>query len=228
MGNHYHLLVETPKANLSMGMRQLNGVYTQDFNRKHKRVGHLFQGRFKSILVQKESYLLELARYIVLNPVRAGMVHGAGEWRWSSYRATAGYELVLPWLCVDVLLSHFAKQIKLACEKYREFISDGAGQPSPWEALRNQVFLGDDEFVEDMRSLLDPEKPLAEVPSAQRRKKAEALSACENMCGNRNEAITRAWESGGDKMKEIADYFDVHYSTVSKILRTSRDSRFKT
>jgi putative transposase len=70
MTNHYHLLVETPKPSLSLGMRQLNGIYTQSFNRRHRRVGHLFQGRFKAILVQKESYLLELCHYIVLNPVR--------------------------------------------------------------------------------------------------------------------------------------------------------------
>ena len=74
MSNHYHLLVETPDGNLSRGMRHLNGVYTQRFNRRHKKVGHVFQGRYKAILVQKENYLLELSRYIVLNPVRAGMV----------------------------------------------------------------------------------------------------------------------------------------------------------
>ena len=90
MGNHYHLLVETPEANLSKGMRQLNGLYTQSYNRNHNRVGHVFQGRYKAILVEKQSYLLELARYIVLNPVRAQMVHVAGDWQWSSYRATIG------------------------------------------------------------------------------------------------------------------------------------------
>lgn len=90
MSNHYHLLIETPDANLSQGMRQLNGVYTQRFNRVHGRVGHVFQGRYKGILVEKDSYLLELARYIVLNPVRAGMVRSAKDWPWSSYRATCG------------------------------------------------------------------------------------------------------------------------------------------
>ena len=89
MGNHYHLLVETPDSNLSKGMRHLNGVYTQRFNRNQGRVGHVFQGRFKAILVEKENYLLELARYIVLNPVRARMVRSAKEWPWSSYGATA-------------------------------------------------------------------------------------------------------------------------------------------
>lgn len=82
MSNHYHLLLETPDGNLSQGMRQLNGVYTQRFNRNHKRVGHVFQGRYKAIIVQKDTCLLELARYIVLNPVRAGMVHAAKDWPW--------------------------------------------------------------------------------------------------------------------------------------------------
>jgi putative transposase len=90
MDNHYHLVIETPDGNLSKGMRQLNGVYTQTFNRRHHRVGHLFQGRFKGILVQKESHYLEVCRYVVLNPVRAKAVKHPREWAWSSYRATGG------------------------------------------------------------------------------------------------------------------------------------------
>jgi len=85
MGNHYHLAVETPDGNLSKGMRQLNGVYTQTSNRRHVRVGHLFQGRYKAILMDGDAYLLELTRYVVLNPVRARMVAGPGDWRRSSY-----------------------------------------------------------------------------------------------------------------------------------------------
>ena len=88
MNNHYHLLIETPAGNLSKGMQLLNGIYTQKFNRIHNRVGHVFQGRFKAILVDKDSYLLELSRYIVLNPVRAQMVTSPHEWKWSSYLAT--------------------------------------------------------------------------------------------------------------------------------------------
>ena len=98
MDNHYHLLIETPDGNLSKGMRQLNGVYTQYSNRRHRRVGHLFQGRYKAILIDGDSYLLELARYVVLNPVRAGMVKGPGEWPWSSYLAMVGKQSSPPWL----------------------------------------------------------------------------------------------------------------------------------
>ena len=89
MDNHYHLLVETSSADLGRGMRQINGVYTQRFNRAHGRAGHVFQGRYKAILVEKQAYLLELSRYVVLNPVRAGMVAKPGDWMWSSYRRTA-------------------------------------------------------------------------------------------------------------------------------------------
>jgi REP element-mobilizing transposase RayT len=92
MGNHYHLLAETLTANLAGGMRQLNGLYTQRFNRRHKRVGHVFQGRYQAIVVQKDRHLLELCRYVVLNPVRAHMVEDVGAWPWSSYRVTVGQQ----------------------------------------------------------------------------------------------------------------------------------------
>ena len=91
MTNHYHLMVETPDGNLAKGMRQLNGVYTQRINRRHRRSGHVFQGRYTAVLSKCDAHLLELARYVVLNPVRAGMVD-AQAWRWSSYRATTGEE----------------------------------------------------------------------------------------------------------------------------------------
>ena len=97
MGNHYHFLIETPDANLSRGMRQLNGVYTQTSNRNHNQFGHVFQGRFKGILVEKETYLLALARYIVLNPVRARMVRHAKDWPWSSYGSTSGDQPAPDW-----------------------------------------------------------------------------------------------------------------------------------
>ena len=98
MPNHYHLLLETPEANLSRAIRHLNGVYTQAFNRRHRRVGHLFQGRFKAILLEKDAHLLALCRYVVLNPVRAGLVRHPRAWGWSSYRATAGEESAPTWL----------------------------------------------------------------------------------------------------------------------------------
>ena len=98
MSNHYHLLARTRLGNLSQGMRHLNGVYTQRSNRRYGRSGHVFQGRFKAVLVDEEAYLLEVARYVVLNPVRAGMVAEVGQWPWSSYAATVGLSEAPPWL----------------------------------------------------------------------------------------------------------------------------------
>ncbi len=108
MDNHYHLLLETPEANLSKAMRQINGVYTQAFNRRHGKVGHVLQGRFKAILVDRDRYLLELCRYVVLNPVRARITRKPDTYRWSSYRASAGLAPVRPFLTTDWLLSQFA------------------------------------------------------------------------------------------------------------------------
>ena len=128
MTNHYHAVVETPDANLSKGMRQLNGVFTQRFNRRHGLVGHLFQGRFKGILVERDAYLLELARYVVLNPVRAGMVFGAVEWSWSSYRAMMGESACPSWLESDWILGQFGQNRKTARKHYKAFVEAGGGQ----------------------------------------------------------------------------------------------------
>jgi len=222
MSNHYHLLIETPDANLSKGMRQLNGVYTQAFNRSNDRVGHVFQGRYKSILVDKQSYLLELARYIVLNPVRAEMVRSARDWRWSSYRATAGQVSAPKWLSVDWLLASFGSKKANAVAAYKQFVSDGRGRPSPWRELRNQVYLGGDEFVKTMLALIDGNKELSEIPVSQRRARPESLEFYKERATDRNEAIVAAYRSGGYSLKEVGDYFGLHYSSVSGILKNHK------
>ncbi|NNJ95622.1 MAG: hypothetical protein HKP12_00490 [Gammaproteobacteria bacterium] len=158
MTNHYHLLIETNRPTLSKGVKYLNGTYTQHFNRRNKRVGHVFQGRYKAILVQKENFLLELARYIVLIPVRTRMVCRAVDWPWSSYRATAGYRHDHALLTTDWLLAAFAKGKKEAQIRYRRFVQEGKNQPSAWESLKNQVFLGTDQFVEDMQCKINPKQ----------------------------------------------------------------------
>lgn len=219
MSNHYHLLLETPDANLSQGMRQLNGVFTQRFNRYHKRVGHVFQGRYKSILVEKEAYLLELARYIVLNPVRAQMVRSAKDWPWSSYRATAGFKKTEKWLTVNWVLSSFSSRKVTAVKLYREFVSAGRNQPKPWEQLRNQIYLGSDEFVDDMQCKISLETKLSEIPSTQKRQVAKPISFYEEKFVDRNTVILKAYASGGYSMKDIGDYFNLHYSRISRIIK---------
>ncbi len=166
MRNHYHLLIETPRANLVRGMRRFNGVYTQAFNRKRKKPGHVFQGRYKSILVDKENYLMELCRYIVLNPVRAKMVAGPAEWAWSSYGATAGMVKAPSWLAAEEVLSLFSGRRA----NYRRFVMEGIGEGSIWDELRGQIYLGDEKFLERMQELAEG-KPMREVAKAQRRPK---------------------------------------------------------
>src|SRR5450759_1574712 len=155
MDQHYHLLIETPRGNLSPGMRQLNGVYTQRFNRRHARSGHIFEGRFKAMLIERRSYLLELARYIVLNPVRAKMIKNPGRYRWSSYPATVGAVASPAWLSADWILGRFAKTRSVAQRRYAEFVAQGSNLPSPWRELKGQVLLGSEAFVDQMRPLLE-------------------------------------------------------------------------
>lgn len=154
MGNHYHVLVETPEANLVAGMRRLNGVYTQFFNRRHNLVGHVLQGRYKSVIVDRDAYLLELARYIVLNPVRAGLVRDAKDWPWSSYRGTAGLAPVPHWLSVDAIAGQFGDHSVVAQQVYRDFVRDGVRAPSPWGELQGQSYLGGESFLREIKGLL--------------------------------------------------------------------------
>jgi REP element-mobilizing transposase RayT len=169
MGNHYHLLLATPEATLSRGMRQLNGDYAQHFNRRHGRDGHVFQGRFKAILVQREAHLLEVARYVVRNPVRAGLVKAPADWEWSSYRATAGLEPAPAWLDASFLLEIFGARRATAAAKYREFVADGAAPAyEPWKQVVGQIYLGSPAFAEAARVARAAPEKAREVPRRQR------------------------------------------------------------
>jgi REP element-mobilizing transposase RayT/predicted DNA-binding protein (UPF0251 family) len=220
MPNHYHLVIETPEANLALGMRQLNGVYTQRFNRRHKRVGHVFQGRYKAIVVDRDAYLLELCRYVVLNPVRAGLVDEAQEWPWSSYRATVGLAPTIVPLYTDWLLSQFRSSRKTAIKRYIRFVSDGmSGGKSVWKHLRQQIYLGDDAFVERIKLKFVRSGPLTEVPRAQWKPSGKSLEEYAAASMDRHEAMARAYLEGGYRMNEIAARFGVHYATVSRAVK---------
>jgi putative transposase len=220
MTNHYHLLVETVDANLSVGMRQLNGLYTQRINRRHGLVGHLFQGRFKAILVQKEAHLLELSRYVVLNPVRAGMVALPEEWQWSSYHLVMTDGVAPEWLDLDWLLGQFGAQRNAARLAYESFVLQGIGLSSPLEATKHQLLLGDEQFIErhqgDAKS-----RDLREMSMAHRRSLALSLESYAAQSNHRNQAMALAYQSGAYTMQQIAEHFGVHYRTVSRIVRAA-------
>ena len=219
MTNHYHLVVETPDANLSQGMRQLNGVYTVRFNRQHGRVGHLFQGRYKAILVDKSAYLMELGRYVVLNPVRARMVATPDLWPWSSYCHTTGRFDSPEWLATDATLRHFGSDSDEAIFRFVRFVAEGVNV-NIWEHLKQQIYLGDEGFInEQLSHRVKTPLMLSEVPHKQKRKAPLPLAYFFNNADSRNEGMINAYQSGGYTLAEIAGYVGLHYSTVSRIVR---------
>ena len=215
MDNHYHLLIETPKPSLSMGMRQLNGLYTQAYNRRHRRVGHLFQGRFKAILVEKEAHLLELCRYVVLNPVRAKMVKHPEKWGWSSYQMTAGEAAIPDYLTADWILGQFGSRLHGAQRRYRQYVAEGIGTSSPWEKLQGQIYLGSKDFVREHQ----PDRLIREVPRKQTQAHRPELKELFSVKKNLDPLIREAYRRYGYRMAEIGVHLGVHYSTVSRWLR---------
>lgn len=169
MTNHYHLVVQTPQPNLSRGMHWLNGAYAGWFNRVHGRCGHLFQGRFKAFLIDKEAYFAEVLRYVVLNPVRAKMVERPEDYKWSSYRATGGLVTALEWLDLETALLLFGSDPEKAHAGYREFVLEKIGcEDRLWEKLTNQLYLGGEAWTKAMRNLVESKPRSTDHPRIQR------------------------------------------------------------
>ncbi len=224
MGNHYHLVVETLNGNLARGMRQLNGEYTRRFNFRNATVGHLFQGRYKAILVQRQTYLLALVRYVVLNPVRAGMVATASAWPWSSYSMTCCDVPAPNWLDTVWLLSQFAAQRSPAVHAYREFVAAGRDGASPLANTRHQFILGDDAFVKQFNAgeaLVDK----TETSRSQKKGVSLALHEYRASFDDRREAMAHAYLDGAYTMAEVAEHFSVHYKTVSRAVHAFEAAR---
>ncbi len=246
MGNHYHLLVETLRGELNHALRYLNGVYTQSFNRRHGRVGHLFQGRYKAILVEKESYLLQLSRYIHLNPWRLRRSEDAFTYRWSSLRAYVGKAAIPPWLTVKEVLSYYGGKGK---KGYRGFVLEGikGGVKTPWEEVRGQAVIGSEGFVEEM-----VERYLKGM------RDRKELSGIREIVGARPEDVLREVRKhfgieGGEisgrgqryteprylasyllrryclmSLREIGERVGLHYSAVGNAIRRVRESPTRT
>jgi putative transposase len=169
MTNHYHFVIHLTAATLSSGMKWLNSGYAQAFNRRHERVGHLFQGRFKGRLVQEEAYLAEVLRYVALNPVRAGMVARPEDYRWSSHRAMAGLDEVPPWLAIDRALRWLAPRRDIAQALYRRYVDEGIGlDRCPWDDVIGGIYLGTESWVEDLREVIESKPRSDEYPMEQK------------------------------------------------------------
>jgi len=219
MTNHYHLLIETPDGNLGQGMRQLNSVYSRYYNRRHGLVGHVLQGRYHAILVQKESYQLELARYIVLNPIRAGIAKKLGDWEWSSLQFMLGDRPSPSWMETSWLLNSFGADPVSARQAYLAFLLAGIDAKSPLEQVAFQCILGDDTFIAQHRKSATAEIS-GEIAREQRRAIALPLEEYATKFSPREVAMAEAYHSTVYTMNQIAAYFQVSVKTVSRAIAT--------
>ena len=221
MDDHYHLVVEVPAANLSKGMRQLNGVYTQHVNRRHDQEGPIFQGRFKSVLIEKRNYLLPVCRHIVTNPSRQPELGSYSSYKWSSYRALAGQVKTPGFLHQVDVLNHFGKREKDAQRKYREYVKEGANAESPLDQRSNQVLLGSPRFLNEMQPILHGERLSKKGPkTAKRRRSLNSMfkKVDDKTRPERNKLIKKAHLDFGYTLMEIGEHLGLHYTTVSKVI----------
>ena len=253
MGNHYHILLRTNRSNLSRAMQWLGATYTRRFNNKHLRSGHLFQGRFKNIIVQNDAYLMQLSCYIHRNPSRAGIVKRLVDYSWSSYPAYAYGKAHPKWLNLDVILSQF--RVKERHRLYREKVQRYSKEETRlWEDFRHGLYLGTREFVENLKSTFLTDNAHTEIPQQAKLLKASNPKAllekaarildCNPMdyrrslrisgqcVDKRDLLIYLLWETGLYKNREIGDLLGLTYSSISRRAnitraRISKDSKFK-
>jgi putative transposase len=244
MNNHYHLLLETPSGNLPQIMRHINGSYTNYFNIKRERSGHLFQGRYKAILVEMDEYAKELSRYIHLNPVRAKMVQTPEEFVWSSYRFYIGHQKPTEWLHRDFILGYFGKKVPAAQKTYQRFVNALVNQEydSPLEEVVSSTLLGSADFIAFIKdNFLSTKKPDKELPALKELvKKASMQDIFEEVEMDftqdkglaRNVKMYLCQRNTGKKLKEIGLHFGIGESGVSQACnrvaqKLEKDKRLK-
>ncbi len=231
MDNHYHLVAHTRQANLSRLMQRLNGVYTQAYNRRHNKVGHLFQGRFKGILVDKNAYLLEVCRYVDLNPLRARMVRDPANWPWSSYRAHTGKAEAAAWLDTPAVHGFLlgreatsASDRRRAGAQYAGLVAAGKGVKLWDEALSGQIFLGGEDFVQRMQARVGADQGhSADIPRAQRRKTSKSVEQYLAHRLGRDQGICLAATEGQHSLTAISKQAGLSVSRVSRIVKQYED-----
>ncbi len=232
MGNHYHLLLETPRGNLSQIIHHINGAYTTYFNIKRGRFGHLFQGRFKGILVDRDAYCKELSRYIHLNPVRAGIVKVPSEYRWSSYRYFIGEERKPHWLTMEVVLEDFGGEGRKGYRGYREYVEGREAEKleSPLKRVVASTFLGSEEFIDSIRVRYLKKKRLDKrnIPALRGVFRGPSLEEIERVVDRvlgkdhilyKKMCIYLNHRYSGMKLEEIGKYYEMKGSTVSQLSR---------
>lgn len=231
MDNHYHILLQTPEGNLSQIMHHINGAYTNYFNTKRKRTGHLFQGRYKAFLVSIDEYAKELSRYIHLNPVRAGMVEKPGEYRWSSYKDYISLNNPPNWLHTDFVLNLIDKNVKVARAGYKRFVESmvGVEYESPLKDVFASTILGSRDFINEIREKhLDRKKRDRDLPDLKffhERPGIEEIIKKVAMIMNEDAMLTRRVQLylchrfSGKKLKDIGDHFGIGVSGVSQASR---------
>jgi REP element-mobilizing transposase RayT len=222
MGNHFHLVAETPDGNLSRVVRQIKGVYGQYYNRKRRRVGPVFQGRFRAQVVEKERYLLEVCRYVVLNPVRARLVERPGDWAWSSYAATAGLRKAPEFLKTDWLLCMLERKGRRKAQAaYRAFIRRGMEAKGEEGLNLKKALLGGREFLDGLVGALKDKEQLEDIRKSERFAArpdlGDIFKAGESKL-KRNNKIREAVIRHGYTLKEVAQHLGLHASTLSKVL----------
>jgi putative transposase len=230
--NHYHLILETPRGNLSEILHHINGAYTTYFNIKRRRSGHLFQGRFKAILVEKEVYAQELSRYIHLNPVRAGLAEDPSAYPWSSYGCYVGLQKKPSWMVTRTILGYFGKDEKKAYKAYRDFVEEAMGKEArnPFREVVGSTFLCSQRYIEQVvRSGGIPHNDdKRNVPALRVLHKRPALKEIEKWIEgivSREEEIFRKFclhfshRFGGYSLEEIGAYYGMKGAAVSQAAR---------
>jgi len=241
MENHYHLLLETPRGNLSQVLHYLNGAYTTYFNVKRKRSGHLFQGRYRALLVEMENYCQELSRYIHLNPVRAGLVEAPEDHPWSSYRAYVGLKRKPSWLQTGLILSYFSSEARAVQRKYREFVKEALRIPirNPLEEVCASTFLGSESFIDriwkkrgglpiqDFRNI-PALKFFAEKPNLKAIKEATERVLGPSGRLSRKFGLYISCQKGGFGLREIGTLYGMKEAAVSQAVGRLRKALLET
>lgn len=217
MPNHYHLVLETLRPTLSHGMRRHNGLYAQQFNQRYNRVGHVFQGRFKALVVAREQYLLSLLRYVELNPCRAELAPHPTDWPWSSVHVSLGSAPPPCWSAVREVWARFGATEHEGIARYREFLLDGMHAPVEALPTHRSLIIGNADFLAEVDARANLKRVSAEIPSSQRATRP-SLTAIFAQHGDVDAAIKDAY-AAGFTLRDIANYLGVHYSTVSLIAR---------